>query len=223
MSKPFTWSFSRLKNYETCPRRHLEVDINKKFVEPVEPGGALDWGNQVHNALHVALRDDTPIPAEMVDYKPYVERLRAGPGDLYVEQKYAFTRDFQKTSYYANNVWYRGIADAVRINDDHALTLDWKTGKVQVDSVQLMLMAQCIVTHFPQVQKVGAVYVWLKDNTETLEFYTRQDLADKWVSLLPRVQAMEKAAINNHYPPKPSGLCRSYCPVKSCEFYRKGG
>lgn len=223
MSKPFTWSFSRLKNYETCPRRHYEIDILKQWTEPVEPGGALDWGNQVHKGLAIACRDGTPLPDEMANYQPWVDRVRRGPGDLYVEQKYAITRDFKKTSFFAHNVWYRGIGDVVRVNDDVALTLDWKTGKVQIDSVQLMLMAQTVITHFPSVKKVRAEYVWLKDDTSSPEVFTRQDIADQWVGLMPRVTAMQVAHETNNYPEKPSGLCKSYCPVKSCRFYKKGG
>ena len=41
--KPFAWSYSRLKNFEVCPKRHFHVDIAKDFRE--EEGESLVWGN----------------------------------------------------------------------------------------------------------------------------------------------------------------------------------
>ena len=47
--KPFAWSYSRLKNFESCPKRHWHLDIQKDIKE--EEGEALLWGNVVHKAL----------------------------------------------------------------------------------------------------------------------------------------------------------------------------
>jgi len=47
--KPFAWSYSKLKNFEVCPKRHYNVDVIKSFKE--EEGEALVWGNMVHKAL----------------------------------------------------------------------------------------------------------------------------------------------------------------------------
>ena len=33
--KPFSWSYSRLKNYEACPKKHYHLDI-KKDLPPEE-------------------------------------------------------------------------------------------------------------------------------------------------------------------------------------------
>jgi hypothetical protein len=223
MGKQFAWSFSKLKNFETCPKRHYEIDIAKTYAEAMEPGGALDWGNQVHKALALACDGKAPLPPEMADYQKWVDKVRAGPGDLYVEQKYAITKDFQKTSWFGHNAWYRGIGDVVRVAGPVALIMDWKTGKILVDSVQLMLMAQCIFSHFPQVKKVRSEYVWLKEDCSTPELFDRQDVADAWVGVLDRVVNLENAAKSQNYPPKPGKLCRKWCPVMSCPYHGKGG
>jgi hypothetical protein len=218
--KPFTWSFSKLKNYETCPLRHLEVDINKNFSD--EGGEALKWGNEVHDTFHKTLRDSIPkLPANMALFQKWIDRVRAGTGDLLVEQKYAITKDFQPTSYFAPNVWYRGVADVVRINDDVALALDWKTGAIKVDSVQLMLMAQCLFSHFPALRAIRTSFIWLADDCETPETYTRNDVAGGWVGLLERVAELEHAWNTGNYPAKKSGLCYKHCPVVTCEHNGK--
>jgi hypothetical protein len=220
--KEWNWSYSKLKNFELCPKRMYELDIAKTYVEAVEVGGPLEWGNRVHDAFKVALTTGTNMPAEMLAYQPWVDRVRAGPGQLLVEQKYAITRSFAPTTYFAADVWYRGIGDVVRIDTDIALILDWKTGKILEDSVQLMLMAQCLFSHYPGLKYVRSEFVWLKDDCTTPELFTRKEVGDQWVGLLDRVNGMELASQQMNYPPKPGRLCKSYCPVQSCPFYKKG-
>jgi hypothetical protein len=197
-----------------------EVDIRKAHKDT--GGEALEWGNRVHDVLAKALKSKLPLPKEMAAYQYWVDRVAAGAGELLVEQQYAITRDFQSTGYFSNDAWYRAKGDVVRLNGDVALVLDWKTGKVLEDPVQLMLMAQCIFSHYPKITHVRSSYVWLKDDCETPELFTRQEVADQWRALLPQVQAMEKAQAELNFPPNPGYLCKKYCPVVSCPFHGKG-
>lgn len=232
--KEWSWSYSKLKNYEVCPRKHYEVDLAKTHAETQDndPDSALNWGNRVHAEFAKALKNGTPLPNEMKDFQKWIDRVRSGPGAMLVEQKYAITRDFQATTYFANNVWVRMIGDVVRLDqpftDRHgnrvrlALVLDWKTGKILEDSVQLMLMAQALFSHFPDLTHVRSEFVWLKDDCTTPELLTRQEVADQWVGLLARVDDLETAHKTQTYPPKPGGLCKKYCPVASCPYWKKG-
>jgi PD-(D/E)XK nuclease superfamily len=222
--KEWAWSYSKLKNYEECPKRHYEVDIAKTHVEEAstDPDSALNWGNRVHETIADVLRDKRALPAEMEKFQRWIDVVKAGPGKLFVEQKYAITRAFKPTQYFANDVWYRGIGDVVRIDGPVALAIDWKTGKILEDSVQLMLMAQCLFSHFPQLKKIRSEFVWLKEDCSTPEVYDRQEVARNWVGLMDRVNMLELASKTMNYPPKPGRLCRSYCPVQSCPFYKKG-
>ena len=47
--KPFSWSYSRVKNYRSCPLKHYHVDIKKDYKE--DESEILTWGNEVHGAL----------------------------------------------------------------------------------------------------------------------------------------------------------------------------
>lgn len=222
-AKEWAWSYSKLKNFETCAKRMYEIDLCGNFKETLDPNGPLAWGNRVHDVFKAVLRDKQPIPDDLLELLgPWVDRVRRGPGELLVEQKYAITRQFQKTAYFAKDVWYRGIGDVVRIDRDLALVLDWKTGKILEDSVQLLLMAQCIFSHYPTVKYVRSEFVWLKDDCTTPELFSRQEVAQAWTDLLPRVAAMEQAAQTMTYPPKPNGLCKRHCVVTSCPFHGKG-
>jgi hypothetical protein len=221
-AKEWSWSYSKLKNFETCPKKHYEVDIAKSFAEEAQEGGALEYGNRVHDVFKNVLKNGAALPPDLINLQQWVNRVQAGPGELLVEQKYAITRQFQKTGYFAPDVWYRGIGDVVRIDRDLALILDWKTGKILDDSVQLMLMAQCLFSHYDQLKYVRSEFVWLKEDCTTPELFTRQEVANQWSGLLERVHALETASRTLTYPPKPSGLCKRHCPVASCPFYRKG-
>jgi hypothetical protein len=215
----FTWSFSKLKNLETCPLKHQQVDLLKNFAESSEQ---MIWGNTVHKALADACTGKAPLPDSLTPYQNWVDKIKAGPGELLVEQKYAITKDFQPTEYFGPKVWYRGIADVVRIDGPVALAVDWKTGKILTDSVQLGLMAQCLFSFHKELKLVRTEYVWLKDDCTTGEVWTRKAVADMWLGLLPRVQEYEKQVQTQTFMPKPSGLCRSYCPVISCPYHGKG-
>lgn len=231
--KEWAWSYSKLKNYEVCPRKHYEVDLAKTFAETQDddPDSALNYGNRVHKALAEALKG-TPLPIEFTHFQKWVDRVLAGPGQLFVEQQYAITRDFAPTKWFANDVWVRMIGDVVRIDepftDRHgkryrlALVLDWKTGKILEDSVQLMLMAQALFSHFPDLTHVRSEFVWLKDDCTTPELFTREEVAQAWTGLLERVFSLENAHKTQNYPPKPGRLCKKYCPVASCPYWKKG-
>jgi len=219
--KEWSWSYSKLKNFEVCPKRMYEVDIAKTYKEKEDPDGPLAWGNRVHAALAAALKG-APLGPEMAAYQTWVDRVQRGAGQLYVEQKYAINRSFQRSAYFADDVWYRGIGDVVRVDGDLALVLDWKTGRILEDSVQLMLMAQCLFSHYPELKYVRSEFVWLKDDCTSPELFTRQEVADQWVGLMDRVNGMELAAQQMNYPPKPGWLCKKNCVVQSCPFFGKG-
>ena len=112
-AKEWSWSYSKLKNFEDCPKKMFEVDILKSYAEKNDdPNSPLAWGDRVHKALAAALTGSA-LPEEMKQYEGWVDRVRRGAGQLFVEQKYAINRQFQKTAYFADDVWYRGIGVVV--------------------------------------------------------------------------------------------------------------
>lgn len=237
MSKEWAWSYSKKKNYDTCPKRHYEVDIQKNFTEESEQ---LTWGNEVHKALAAAVlyakgiphagtgRDriaGAPLPETMKQYQRWVDLIGSTPGETLIEQKYAITRDFRATTYFAQDVWYRGICDLLHVsgtgNTKVATALDWKTGKVKHDSIQLMLMASCILIHRPDIHTVKTRFVWLQEDCTTPDVWDRAKVMREWAGILPQVNEMEQAYKTLTFPPKPGKLCRAWCPVTSCPFHGK--
>lgn len=216
----FTWSFSRLDNFETCAKKYYEYSVAKSVKDDSTEN--IDWGNQVHDALRDALKKVAPLPEIMKPYQHWVDRVLDGPGDLLVEQKYALDQNLSPCPYFAPVVWYRGIADAVRIHGPVGLAIDWKTGKKKDNSVQLGLMALCLFQHFAQLKVVRTEFIWLQSDDTTPVVFRREEMAAFVATLLPRVQKLEWAHKNMTFAPNPSGLCVRYCKVVSCPFYGKG-
>ena len=215
--KPFAWSYSRLKNFESCPKRHWHLDIQKDIKE--EEGEALLWGNVVHKALADRVAKSVPLPKAMADYEKWAERILTGGGNILVEQKLAITKDFAATSWFGDTAWYRGIGDVIKIVGPVALIVDYKTGKILEDGSQLALMAACVFAHHADVKKVRSEFVWLKEDATTRADFTRDDMTRVWRNLWPRIEALEHAHNTITYPPKPGALCRRWCPVNTCPHH----
>ena len=222
--KAFSWSFSRLKNYEVCAFRHLKCDLTKpKDGGYKESSEQLDWGNKVHDTLASALRNNGILPNDMSVWQKWITKISAMPGELLVEKKYALTRSFEPCEYFSPGVWVRVVVDILRINGPVAFVGDWKTGAMKHNADQLVIGAQAVFSNYPQVQKITSAFIWLQDGTPSKEVFTREIVANAWKNnLFPRVRKMEDAAKHQMYPKEPGGLCRRYCPVTECEFHGIG-
>jgi hypothetical protein len=223
-SKPFAWSYSKLKNYEVCPKRHFHFDIAKDVKEPESQ--ELKDGNFVHKTLADRISKGTPLPAQVAQYEPWAVKILNGAKpdpnskSILVEQQLAIRRDFSPCAWFGKNeVWFRGIGDVIKIFGPVALVIDWKTGKIKEDQTQLMSMAQCVFSHHPQVQKVRSEFVWLGYDATTRMDFARADMPGHWASVLPRVALLEQAAQTMTYPAKPGGLCKRWCAVTSCPHH----
>lgn len=217
-TKPFAWSYSKLKNFEACGKRHYEVDISKNYKE--DASEHLAWGNSVHKALANRISMGKSLPKGMEKFEKWVEMIVTPPGNVLIEQKFAITADFSPCEYFAKEVWYRGIADVLKLNDTVALAVDWKTGKILDDTVQLALMAACVFIHHPEVQDVRTEFIWLKyDNATSREDFKRSDMVQMWKSQWHRIEALQHAYKTMTFPARPGFLCKRWCPVDNCPHH----
>ena len=216
MNPAFT--YSQLDTFTTCPRKFYHLKVLKDVSDP--PTVHTEWGTKVHTALEYAVRDGVPLPEGMTQWQRIADKFRAAPGDKLLEYKFAVGRDMQPAEW--GNAWSRGIADGVTINGTKALTYDWKTGK-RKPTDQLSLYAAYIFAHFPEVQTVATSFVWLKEGKLDNDKFERENLGAIWDNLMPRIVRLERAYDTGEWQAKPSGLCKAWCPVTSCEFNGKRG
>lgn len=215
------WSYSSLTAFETCPKRFYITRVAKLVREGETE--ATRWGNQVHKALEYRIRDGTPLPPIMATYEPIAARVSSMDGKVLTETEIALTSGFKETGWFASDAWVRGILDLTVVKDDRALILDWKTGKRKTASDQLRLFAALALAKYEHVDKVSTGFVWLKEKKTDKEHFSRDDVPGIWEEFSCRVRRLELAYENDNWPPKPSGLCRSWCPVgrSNCEFCGK--
>ena len=218
-SKPFSWSYTRLKNYEACPRRHHEVDVLKNFKD--EEGEALTWGNAVHAAFEKRIKYGMAFPKGMEAFEDICARVLkvadATGARVVAEQQLAMTRNFGAAEWFGKDAWYRNKIDLMLKCGSQAGIFDWKTGKVIEDSVQLALAASTVFAHYPDVDTIHSRFAWLKHNTDTKETFTRGQIGQFWRGMWSRIEPLQTAFSTGEYPAKPGRLCRRYCPVTTCE------
>lgn len=243
-SKPFAWSYSKLKNFESCPKRHFHLDLVRDIRE--EESEAIQWGNYLHDKLAGAIGSDDnakreprervkegPLPDAVAHYQPLVEQFhkaRHRGARVFAELSLAINKDFKPTSWFGSDAWYRAKVDVLFMTPDSkfAAATDWKTGKRLDDGAQLMLTAMTTMIHHAQVEAVRTEYVWLKEFSESDPFrcadrktFTREQIPEIWASLAPRVKLLEDAFTFRTYPAKPGALCRRWCPVTVCPHHGK--
>lgn len=209
------WSYTSLTGFETCPRRYYHTRVAKDVVEPESE--AMLWGNTVHKALENRVKGEA-LPKHLSHYEKYAQRILALPGTVHTEQQIALTRDLTPTTWFAKDVWVRGVFDVVVDQGKRAVILDYKTGKRKPESTQLELFAALASCVYQSAQKINTMFIWLKDKKIDGANYALEDIPGIWARFTRRVERLEEAHATNVFPPKVSGLCRSWCPCKQCEF-----
>lgn len=124
----FTWSLSRLKDYEKCPRLYFYRKRPREYPEP--PSRALDRGNQIHGLLEAAVRDAAPLEGALSAIKPYVDELRAAKS-IVVEQMWGYGADWKVRD---DAPWLRMKLDVyTQSTPKRGKVVDWKTGRIYGD------------------------------------------------------------------------------------------
>jgi hypothetical protein len=213
-----TWSYSNLSLYQQCPKKYFHLKVAKDVKEP--PSDALTFGNEIHKIAQEYIESDKPIPEKFKqEMQAPLDRLKAIPGQKLCENKLGLTADFKPCGFFDRNVWWRGIADIIILQDDKAFTVDYKTGKSSkyADLKQLEILSLAIFKHFPNVKKVkaGLMFLFAEDFVRTE--YLAEQQSDLWVSWVADVGQLEASVQNKIWNPKPNFTCRGYCPVTSCD------
>ena len=219
---PGAWSYSGIKNYETCPLKYCAEKVTKEI--PFTDTEASLYGKELHLAAEEYIRDGKPIPPQFSQFQDVADMLKAIPGEKLCEYKMGLTKDIQACGFFDDNVWFRGVADLVIVNGETARVIDYKTGKSSeyADVKQLELMALAIFKHFPKVRKVKAGLVFLVCNDFVKADFEKKDAPLTWVKWIQETDRLQASHDNDVWNAKPNFTCRKFCLVKSCEHNGKG-
>lgn len=215
------WSYSRLKDWETCPLRASLVHLHK-MRGPSSP--AMERGAQVHEdiARWLTSKKRAPCPSAAETFSRELAKLKRSK-QLAVEQKWGFDRGWRPIEFFdMANQWLRVVLDAFSVNGRVAEAIDHKTGRHNDEKVveykdQMRLYAPAAFAMEPKVQKVRAL-LWFTDaGKEEVEEYDRADLPELkkyWEDRSAPMMADRRLA------PTPGDHCRAY---GGCPFSKKKG
>jgi RecB family exonuclease len=223
VARNFSWSYTKLRDWENCPRQYRWKHVARNKEPETEQ---QLWGERVHSALDARAKGE-PLPASMLNLEKLgavIDKAkRIGLTVVHEKNKgqIAFDRDLRIVDdWFGKTVYGRVIVDLMLIAEEHAVIIDYKTGKKRDDDTQLKIFAGVGFIKLPTIKTIETRYVWTNGSPSTVKTYTRDDAAWIWNDILPRVDRMETGITRGQYDPKPSGLCH-WCPVKECEHNTK--
>lgn len=218
-----TWSYSSIKTFDQCPKKYYHLRVAKDFKD--EGGDAANYGKEVHKAAEEYVRDGIPIPAKFKFIEPTIAAFNNIPGEKHCEIKLGVRKTdtgLEPCGFFDRDVWWRGVADLLIINNGKAWLADYKTGKSAkyADTKQLDLLAGATFLHFPQVKRIKSALAFVVSEEFVKKNYDagkERECMSVFDTELARLKAAHEAGVWNAVT---GPLCR-YCPVTSCEHNNK--
>jgi RecB family exonuclease len=213
------WSHSSLKDFEGCARRYHEVKVLKKF--PFQDTVQTRYGKDLHKAAEDYIQDDTPLPEQFAFVQPTLDSLKAKTGRKFVEYEMALTEDLNPCAFDSENVWVRGIADLIIVNDDNftARVVDYKTGNDRYpDRDQLILMSLMVFKHFPHIKRVKSALLFVVKKSMVTHEVGAEEQEQLWWRYRERVARLAASHSVDVWNPNQTPLC-GWCPVTDCEHH----
>lgn len=215
------WTYSSMKTFNTCARQYYHRYVLRDI--PYVQSAEAKFGDEVHKAIENYLKDKTPIPPRFWQFAPQIEPVTRWQGSKFIERKMALDADLKPCDYYSPEYFVRGKADFMVVDGDKARILDWKTGGnlKYADIKQNELMALMTFKLHPEVQTVSTGLVFLMMDRVVKAKFERKDESSLWLRWMYDVNRLEQATERKNFGPNPSGLCKRYCDVLSCEHNGK--
>jgi len=221
----YIWSYTGLSQFKNCPyqfyRQRIVCDL------PKEDTAALRAGREMHTMMETRLRDGKPLPQQFAHYEPFAQAVIGWPGETRAEVKLAVTTDWRPAAFFGNDAAGRGAIDVLNIYGEQARIVDWKTGgKVRRSDCVAQFRDNCalLFANYPDVQViVGAwVYVGLREVCSGPDFVAAREPAfeNEKARLEQALDAIRTCEDTGVWPCRPSGLCKGWCPVHDCKFWR---
>jgi hypothetical protein len=216
MSRPVQHSFSSLQTFEICPKKYFHEKVKKDYKQTRSDVG--DYGLEAHKAFEVRLLRGKKLPMDLQHHEKNLAKIAAAPGEGMPEQKLAINTNFEPTGYFDDDVWLRSVVDYAKVNGPRCLIIDHKFGKMKEGFDQVELSTAVFSCYNTDVERYTTAYYWAKAKKLVAKRITVKDIPMIWEGFLPRFERINLAHKNSEFPAKPNGLCKRYCPVKSCPY-----
>jgi len=215
MNKHFKqpWGFSKLETYEKCPQKFAFQFIDKL---PQPGSDAMDRGSKMHESIETYLNGWTSkLMPECEAFQEAIDELK---GKVFqAEQAIGLDKNWDKLpDWFHKDTWLRAKADAMYIEHDKLVVIDFKSGKYRIPSAeQIELYAIVGSALYPDVTSVIAEY-WFLD---TGEVYSHEYTMAELIALRAKYEKRSTPLYTDvQWTPRPSTECR-WCPYSKT----KGG
>ncbi len=224
-TKITAFSYSRLSDYERCPRFFKFKHVERRY-EPKSPH--MQRGIDIHNEAEKFLCGETDLfPDSCANYEEeFYEARSLRP---IVEQKWAFDRNWRPVGFFDKSVYVRIIMDMCLPYPDGTLdVIDLKTGKLPYgddqtyrDQMRLFSVGGYFQFRRDGIKKVTTRLWYLDHDAENAveEDFSEAQILEFKEEFEDRAEPMFN---DNAFAPRPNDKCR-FCHWRAsnggpCEF-----
>lgn len=223
IQKITAWSYSRLRDWETCPLKAKFKHIDR-LKEPDNP--AMARGSEIHKLAEDYVKGALKrLPPELKNFKKEFAAMRKGK-NVFVEEQLAFNANFElldlETGWFDRAAWCRVKMDLRAVANKVMRLIDHKTGKQKAEHYdQLEFYALIGFILEPTIDEVHAELWYLDMSGEKKvlheRFYRKEfdKIKQRW---LRRVKPM---LCDTEFHPKPNPGCR-FCYFNASETTYRG-
>jgi len=216
-----TWSYSRLTDFEQCKLK-AKLKYIDRVPEPERPlpsgktEHANERGTRIHEAAELFVKGGVELIPELSAFKDEFTRLRElyAEGKVSLEGEWAVDKDWVPVAWNDRDVWARIKLDAfVRQSPEHAVVIDYKTGKRFGNEVkhaeQTQLYQLAAFMRYPELEKID-VELWYLDQDDLAHMkYSRT----QGLKFFPRFDQRGKDITSaTEFPPNPNAFSCRWCP-----------
>jgi len=208
-------SFSRIKTYQTCPRKFIKEQETEGFHNVW-----MEFGSKVHEGIEAMLKfQPVPVfdPEESELAKSMINQAIdwVGSKPVQTELRFALGEDLEPINWEEGGL--RGVVDLLIEEEEGSEILDWKTGHVAPDKTQIMIYALAMKKMGYRITK--ASYFMLRFNRIVDYFVDDFVLNETEIWLREMINKINK---EKKFLPTPSRECMycsfvEDCPVSSVE------
>lgn len=200
-------SYSKLKLYNQCPRRHSYKYIHKLPEPETTNRTAADRGTLLHEAAEAYIKGETnDLPFELMKWEQVLLKLREDK--VLTEVTLLLDADWQPTKD-PDKAYIKAIIDTLQLGAFEAEVSDWKTGSPRDYSGQLEFYSAVVLATYQNIPQVRTRIRYIdKRKSEPGATHYRKDLPTLRKKIESSISRMEDDKIR---APNPSHLC-AFCP-----------
>lgn len=202
------WSHSRLRDFESCPKK-FEFKHIQKIKEETSP--ALERGKVIHDRLSKYLKGEVDLHPDHEFWRSELDYMKLKKAES--ELKLGFYNDWSEATFFAKKVWLRIVADALHAEDGNVVCIvDFKTGKYKPeDNIdQLELYAAAAFHLYKEAVGVNVKLMYIDHNKTYVKSYTKEDGGKFEANFEQRVSILFNT---EEFVTRPGDACR-WCSFK---------